>query len=128
MAHWEIFNFLYFRASSDFGFDRELDSTSWEGIKSKFPWKTPEASKGLRVVVQKYNQEKDKTEFVYHKSEVFEGFHIIIHDPFELPSRESSHYHAMTNSSVVVWIKVEPSNVTENIHDYTPDEYETIQS
>lgn len=95
---------------------------SWEGLMQDFPWKTPEADKGLRVRLDKYYRKEDRTRFVHHKSQVFEGLHIIIHNPFELPTRDSSHYHAMTNSSVIIWIKAEPSKVVESLHEYTPEE------
>lgn len=103
-------------------YNRTFDSTSWEAITENFPWKTTEADKGLKVKLDKYYTMRDLTRFVYHKSKVFDGFHIIIHDPFELPTRDSSHYHTLTNSTVVIWTKVEASKVAESLHDFTPEE------
>lgn len=35
-----------------------------------------------------------------HPSEVLDGFHLIFHDPFEIPSRHSAHYYTMTNQTL----------------------------
>lgn len=88
----------------------------------KLPWKTPEASKGLTVKFDKYYKHEDKVNIINHKSEMFEGVHLIIHDPFELPTHDSSHYHAMINTIATIWINVEALEVIESLHDYTPKE------
>lgn len=119
----EICQFLFWRTSPTFAYNRKFDSTTWEALTENFPWKTTEADKGLKVELDKYHKLQDLTRFVFHKSQVFEGFHIIIHDPFELPTRDSSHYHTIANSTVVIWINVEASKVDESLHGFTPEKW-----
>lgn len=117
-----IFHSFVQSASKDLGYLRLITSLGFQDLQEAFPWRTSLASKGLKTEFYKYYEEEDKTQIVNHKSQVFEGFHLIIHDPFELPTRDSSHYHAMTNSTVVIWIKVEASKVIESLYDFSPAE------
>ena len=53
-------------------------------------------------------------------SEVNDGFKIIIHDPFELPSVDSTKFYSLTDHTVDYLIDPVMTNIDESLLDYIP--------
>jgi len=86
-------------------------------ILHDFPWKTIDASKGLKADYEKFYYKNDIKITKFHKSDLFDGFRLIIHSPYEIPSQRSMVYHTISNSSVVFWVEPELLKIDGSLSD-----------
>lgn len=57
-----------------------------------------------------------------HPSEIIDGFHLIFHDPFELPSSSSQQFYTLTELKVDYLVSPEMTSIDESLYDYSFEE------
>lgn len=96
---------------------------------SSYPLKTNNYRNGLNCYI--YEKKTSKiflytfyTDIIekYHRSEIYDGFRVVIHDPFEIISGDSDHFYTLTNQSLTFYINPVIMDYDETIVDFTPEE------
>lgn len=121
--------------SSDFNFTDSTLTIGDDGFFSSFvlktlknPLKTINSELGLDGTLP---QRMDYTgPLIFkksHQSEIFDGFHLLFHDPYELPSFDSSHFYSPPWKFMNYWIIPEITSYDDSLKDYDINEYLSIQ-
>lgn len=55
-----------------------------------------------------------------HASQVKDGFSLLIHDPFEVPSDDSVHVQTVTNQTINFLVTPEVIQIDESLMDFEP--------
>jgi hypothetical protein len=98
-----------------------------KGLKTlEYPLKGPENEIGLYVQIVQIQFREDRIENVYndiHKSEITDGFHLLIHAPFEVPSlQDSTHVQTLTNQTLEIRIIPELISLDDSLFRISPEE------
>ena len=124
----KVSSFLTFfsRITSDLNFS-EIFTFSDDLIESftkflKAPLKVTNSDLGLngKLNWKRFIDSKDLLRL--HPSEVLDGYRLIFHDPFELPSPNSPTFLTLAHYFVEYLIVPRMTTVDDSILDYTPDE------
>jgi hypothetical protein len=120
--------------SEDFNYDlviRMQEYNNFEGNNETFdyPFKGPKNSLGLQGRFDEVYTEtkffRSITEYMFVKTQPFEprhGFHLIVHDPFEVPNDDSVHLMTIPNEEIYFKVFPEIFGFDESLKDFTSEE------
>lgn len=57
-----------------------------------------------------------------HPSEIVGGFHLMFHEPYDMPSNNAKQFHTLTNLKVEYLIIPEMTSIDESLHDFSIEE------
>lgn len=86
------------------------------------PLRTHHSILGLYGLLQLKPFDASQEIIDWHESEVLDGYRLIFHDPFELPSSNSPQFQTLTHHYVDYLIIPKMTSVDDSILNYTPDE------
>lgn len=123
---------LFLSISPDFNYSGDLilrsvivRMTSLWKDQLEYPVKTLNKNLGLflKLVPNQYRTGNSMNIFEnVHRSDVKDGFHLIFHDPFEIPSESSSYFQAVSNRTLNYFVTPELAEIDESLLDYLPEE------
>jgi hypothetical protein len=104
------------------------DSTSEKpnmSLHLDYPLKTPNVNLGLRARFQQKKYESRYSDLLLKDVRPFDdkdGYSLIIHDPFEIPSASSFHTYTLPNRTVEYLIVPKITSFEESLAEYGADE------
>ena len=96
----------------------------------EYPLKTKNKNLGLYIkLLQKQWREPNNSIKQYnvyeniHANELEDGYHLIFHDPFEMPWGSSSHFQTALYRSLSYFITPELTEIDDSLIEYSPKEW-----
>jgi hypothetical protein len=91
-------------------------------LKDNFqPLRTRQDSSGLFVSLPRIIPGIQKRD--YFVNEIHDGFLIVLHDPFDLPTPLDYHFYTHTFKRMKIYITPETITADESLNDLTPEEF-----
>lgn len=98
---------------------------NYSSVELEYPLRTDSQEYGLsaRFVQGTFNKTVEWRNLFEdsHPSEVLDGFRLIFHDSFELPSMSSTQFYTLTNHSIKFLITPEKADIDDSLMDLPPE-------
>lgn len=113
----------FYRTSKDFNFSRKgYDYNFSPEADPSFPLSSFSTSHGFYASLTPTLDVRSIYMPKSHHLDVFNGFRVIFHDPYELPSKASVNYFATIDKPIKFWISPEVATIDESLMSLTPEE------
>lgn len=105
--------------SAENNFSREFYTNYGLNIDNNYPYRSGSNSQALKAVIGAIPW-TEKAQ--YNREQIKEGFRLIFHDPFELPSEQSKQFFSKPNIQTKFLISPEMTSIDDSLFDETPEE------
>lgn len=90
-----------------------------------YPLKGPLGGSGLYVYINPRQWRVDGVEILFtdvHSSQIKDGFEVLIHEPFEVPSKDSVEVQALSHQTITFLVTPEITQIEDSMKQLNPDE------
>jgi hypothetical protein len=119
--------FSFSRVSRDFNFSTQYYGHSFHPEKylnEAYPLKSSSEKQGFMAGLNR--SPNNDWEIDAFGAEVHQGFLIVFHDPFELPTKSLPHYYTQTGQTLTFFVEPELISTDDSVLGGTPEEFETF--